>query len=308
MDVNFVKSSEVQTLLDRAAGINAEGGNPRLKAVMRDILEASAKIIVTHDVSESEFWGAVSYLQQGAGEFGLIVPGIGLEHFLDLYTDAKDAEAGRTGGTPRTIEGPLYVEGAPLVEGDVNLSKDADETGHLYMSGQVTGPDGEAVESAILHVWHANSQGWYSHFDPTREQTPFNNRARIRLGADGRYSFQSKMPNGYSVPPGGATDRLMQALGRHGNRPAHVHFFIEAPGYRQLTTQINFGDDPFAADDFAFGTRDGLLPVPNRQGDTAYIAFDFELQRSDDNADERFSSRQRATAPVAEPAEQEQVG
>ena len=38
----------------------------------------------------------------------------GLEHFLDLFMDAKDAEAGLTGGTPRTIEGPLYVAGAPL--------------------------------------------------------------------------------------------------------------------------------------------------------------------------------------------------
>jgi len=95
------------------------------------------------------------------------------------------------------------------------------------------------------------------------------------------------------VPPGGASDQLMQVLGRHGNRPAHVHFFIEAPGYRQLTTQINFGDDPFAADDFAFGTREGLLPVPNRQGDTAHIAFDFQLQRADDAEEEAFSHRAR---------------
>lgn len=300
MDANFIKSPQIQSLLDRAAGCDATGGNPRLKAIMRDVLEAGARIIVDHDVSESEFWDAIYFLQQGAGEFGLIVPGLGIEHFLDLYTEAKDAEAGRSGGTPRTIEGPLYVEGAPLEQGDINLSKDADDTGQLYMSGEVRGPDGEAVANAILHVWHANSRGWYSHFDPTGEQTPFNNRARIRLGDDGRYSFRSRMPNGYSVPPGGATDRLMQALGRHGNRPAHVHFFIEAPGYRKLTTQINFGDDPFAADDFAFGTREGLLPVPSRQGDTAYIRFDFELQRANSDEDEQFSTRQRAAAQVVQ--------
>jgi len=224
------------------------------------------------------------------------VPGSGLEHFLDLFMDAKDAEAGLTGGTPRTIEGPLYVAGAPLEEGDVNLTKDPDETGSLYMRGRVTGPDGEPVKDAILHVWHANSQGWYSHFDPTREQTPFNNRARIKLGPDGKYSFHSKMPNGYSVPEGGATDTLMKAIGRHGHRPAHVHFFIEAPGFRKLTTQINFGDDPHAADDFAFATREGLLPVPQRQGDTAYINFDFQLQRAAGGADEHLSSRPRAEA------------
>ncbi|MGV7214725.1 dioxygenase family protein [Bradyrhizobium sp. UFLA05-112] len=296
MDTSFVKTANVQALLDRAAGFNQPSGDSRLKAIVRDIVEAGAKIIVRHDISEDEFWGAINFLQKGAPEFGLLVPGTGLEHFLDLFMDAKDAEAGRTGGTPRTIEGPLYVAGAPLEEGDVNLTKDPDATGSLYMRGRVTGPDGEPVKDAILHVWHANSQGWYSHFDPTREQTPFNNRARIKLGADGKYSFHSKMPNGYSVPPGGATDTLMKAIGRHGHRPAHVHFFIEAPGYRKLTTQINFGDDPHAADDFAFATRDGLLPVPQRQGDSAYINFDFQLQRAADGADEHFSSRQRAEA------------
>ncbi|WDF75204.1 dioxygenase family protein [Novosphingobium sp. KACC 22771] len=300
MDVSFVKTPEIQQLLDRAAGVNDSGGSPRLKAIMRDMLQSAMELIVRHDISESEFWLAMKYLTDGAGEIGLIVPGVGLEHFLDLYMDAKDAEAGLTGGTPRTIEGPLYVAGAPLVEGNVNLSTDPDEgTQVLHMNGTVTGPDGEPVQNAILHVWHANSQGWYSHFDPTGEQTPFNNRRRIKLGADGKYAFHSKMPSGYSVPPQGATDRLMQALGRHGNRPAHVHFFIEASGYRTLTTQINFADDPFAADDFAFGTREGLLPVPNRQGGAAYIAFDFQLQRAADAGDEGFSSRSRAEAQPA---------
>lgn len=300
MDVSFVKTFDIQQLLDRAAGVNESGGNPRLKAIMRDLTEMVMELIVRHDISEDEFWGAMKYLSESSAEIGLIVPGTGIEHFLDLYMDAKDAEAGLSGGTPRTIEGPLYVAGAPLVEGNANLSVDPDPDAQtLHMTGTVTGPGGEAVENAIVHVWHANSQGWYSHFDPTGEQTPFNNRRRIKLGKDGKYAFHSKMPSGYSVPPGGSADQLMQALGRHGHRPAHVHFFIEAPGYRTLTTQINFGDDPFANDDFAFATRAGLLPVPSRQGDSAYIAFNFELQRASDEADEQFSSRKRAEIEVA---------
>ena len=296
MDENFVKSAPVQQLLDRASGMDGEDGNPRLKTILRDALEATMQIIVRHGIDESEFWSAMNFLQNGAGEIGLLVPGVGIEHFLDLYMDAKDSEAGLAGGTPRTIEGPLYVEGAPLVEGNVDLTDDPDDTDTLHMTGRVTGPDGAAVENVILHVWHANSKGFYSHFDPTSQQTPVNNRRRIKLGKDGQYGFRSKMPNGYSVPPGGAADSLMQSLGRHGNRPAHVHFFVEAPGYRTLTTQINFGDDPFAADDFAFGTREGLLPVPSRQGDSAYIAFDFELQRASEPMGEAFSARTRATA------------
>src|SRR3546814_15519186 len=89
---------------------------------------------------------------------------------MDLLMDARDAEAGKTGGTPRTIEGPLYVEGAPLVEGDANLSDDPDDTDTLRMTGQIKGPGGEPAEDAILHVWHANSKGFYSHFDQTGEQ------------------------------------------------------------------------------------------------------------------------------------------
>jgi catechol 1,2-dioxygenase len=265
-------------------------------------------VIARYDVSEDEVWNAVNFMQgaAGAGELGLLMPGVGLEHFIDLYMDAKDAEAGKSGGTPRTIEGPLYVEGAPIVESGAYLTDDADDTDTLYMTGRIIGPDGEAVTDGLVHVWHADSHGFYSHFDPTHEQTPFNNRRRLKIAADGTYAFSSKMPNGYSVPPGGASDTLMKALGRHGNRPAHVHFFIEAPGYRRLTTQINFGDDPFAADDFAFGTREGLLPVPNRQGDSAHIAFDFHLQRADDEGDEAFSTRKRlvvdADEPVTEPA------
>ncbi len=40
MDVSFVKTPEIQQLLDRAAGVNESGGNPRLKAIMRDLTES----------------------------------------------------------------------------------------------------------------------------------------------------------------------------------------------------------------------------------------------------------------------------
>src|SRR5437763_15175059 len=113
---NLVASKEVQTLLDRASGIGEAGGNARLKAIMRDFLESTMSLIETHDISESEFWQAINYLQNGASEFGRIVPGVGIEHFLDLNMRAKGGAAGLLGGTPRTLEGPFYVAGPPLVE------------------------------------------------------------------------------------------------------------------------------------------------------------------------------------------------
>lgn len=299
---SFVKTAAVQALLDRASGQGEPGGNPRLKLIVRDLLEGVMAVIEKHDVSESEFWQGLDFLGKATPELGLIAPGVGIEHFLDLFMDEKDARAGRTGGTPRTIEGPLYVVGAPLVEGDVtqtnvvDLSQDPDDTETLTVSGRVTSLAGQPVANAVLHVWHANSKGFYSHFDPTGTQSDFNNRRRIKLGPDGRYRFSSKMPQGYSVPPGGSCEKLMQLFGRHGDRPAHVHFYIEAPGFRSLTTQINFGDDPRAKDDFAFGTREGLLPVPDRSSGAPVVEFDFVLQPASAAAEETLSERPRAVA------------
>src|ERR1700747_1658699 len=139
---NLVASKEVQTLLDRASGIREAGGNARLKAIMRDLLESTMALIEKHDVSENEFWKAINYLQNGAPEFGLIVPGVGIEHFLDLFMDAKAAADALSVGTPRTIEGPLCVAGAPLVESGANLTDDPDEGELLTMSGAARGTDG----------------------------------------------------------------------------------------------------------------------------------------------------------------------
>ena len=66
------------------------------------------RIIEEFDVTPSEFWTACGYLTRlgQANEVGLLVPGLGIEHFLDLLMDEKERRAGLEGGTPRTIEGP----------------------------------------------------------------------------------------------------------------------------------------------------------------------------------------------------------
>src|SRR3546814_18223243 len=60
-------------------------------------------------------------------------------------------------------------------------------------------------------------------------------------------------------------------LGRHGQRPAHIHFFISADDHRKLTTQINIDGDPLLNDDFAYATREGLVPKITERSDEASI-------------------------------------
>jgi catechol 1,2-dioxygenase len=61
------------------------------------LLQDTARLIEDLEISEDEFWHAVDYLNRlgGRGEAGLLVAGLGIEHFLDLLQDAKDQEAGR---------------------------------------------------------------------------------------------------------------------------------------------------------------------------------------------------------------------
>jgi catechol 1,2-dioxygenase len=306
MTSKLVQSPAIQQLLDRVSGLTEPGGDERAKLILRRIVSDLFATIDEFDISPEEFWGTLGFLQQGAVEYGLIAPGLGFDHFLDVRMDEQDKAAGIAGGTPRTIEGPLYVPGAPLAQGFARLDDGTDTGEVLIMHGRVLDKSGKPVSGAIVDVWHANTMGGYSYFDPS--QSDYNNRRRIETDAEGRYKFQSIMPSGYAVPPHGATNQLLAAVGRHGKRPAHIHFFVSAPGYRHLTTQINIADDPLVHDDFAQATRDGLIPeiVRHDKADTihaeglntpyAEIAFDFVLHPARTSEETELHARPRVTA------------
>jgi catechol 1,2-dioxygenase len=308
MAESLTDTKQVQELLNRVAGLDQRGGDERLKRIVHRVAEEMCRIIEEFDVTPTEFWTAVGYVTRlgQANEVGLLVPGLGIETFLDVVMDEKERKAGLEGGTPRTIEGPLYITDAPLEKGEARLDQDPERGETLFVEGQVTGPDGKPVPRAIVDVWHANTKGGYSFFDPS--QSPWNLRRRIETDGEGRYRFRTIMPSGYGCPPDGPTQQLLTAIGRHGQRPAHIHFFVEAPGFRKLTTQINIAGDKYLYDDFAFATRDGLIPEVERHTDPAEIKarglsepfstihFDFQLIREAANLPAAVVVREHAKA------------
>ncbi len=306
MASELVNSPAIQDFLDRVAGLDNAVGDTRAKQILRRIVGDLFATIDAFDVSDDEFWAALNFLAEGAPELGLWAPGLGFERFLDIRADLADKKAGAAVGTPRTIEGPLYVAGAPLSDGQARLDDGSEEGETLVMHGRVLDIRGAPIAGAIVDVWHADRLGNYSYFD--KSQAAYNLRRRIRTDAEGRYKFTSILPSGYSVPPAGTTDRLLKAIGRHGNRPAHIHFFVSAPGCRYLTTQINIADDPFVHDDFAYATRDELITEAVRRADPeairaeglkapfSEIAFDFVLSPAQSAEDEHPSSRPRVPA------------
>lgn len=284
--------------------------NPRVQQVVVRLLADLCKAIEDLDITPTEFWHGVSYMAAAgaANELGLLAAGLGLERFLDIRADEAEQKAGLEGGTPRTIEGPLYVAGAPESVGFARLDdgSEADKGEVLFMQGTVFDQDGKPLPGAKVEVWHANLLGNYSFFDQT--QSHFNLRRTIVTDANGRYQFRSILPSGYGCPPDGTTQQLLDLLGRHGQRPAHIHFFVSAEGHRKLTTQINIDGDEYLWDDFAFASREGLVPPVVRIDDPkqldakqlskpfASIDFDFHLYRTTEAAPNAEVDRPRAAA------------
>lgn len=286
--------------------------NPRVQAIVTRLLGDLFQAIEDLDISQSELWKGVEYISDlgQANEVGLLVAGLGLEHYLDIRADEADKKAGINleGATPRTIEGPLYVAGAPESTGfarmdDPNAKNDMPT---LIIEGVVKDADGNPLPNAKVEMWHANDMGMYSHFD--KSQPEFNLRRTIFTDENGKYVAQTKMPVGYGCPPNGPTQGLLNLLGRHGNRPSHVHYFVSAPGHRKLTTQFNIEGDQYLWDDFAFATREGLVATAVDKDDEAsmkqynldqpfkHITFDFKLTKDATTAPKTDVDRRRASA------------
>lgn len=308
MSVKLFDTKEVQDFLKIACGLTYEGGNPRTKEIVHRIVSDLFKAIEDLNITPDEYWAGIAYLNQlgQSQEAGLLSPGLGFDRYLDMRMDAEDEQLGVSGGTPRTIEGPLYVVGAPVEQGYARLDDGSDESGHpLVMHGTVFNADGQPIPGAKVEVWHCNTKGFYSHFDPTGEQQPFNMRRTIIADENGQYKFRSIVPAGYGCPPDGPTQQLLNQLGRHGNRPAHIHFFVTADDHRKLTTQINIDGDPLVNDDFAYATREGLVPALTEvtdadrikqegvEGPFAEIVFDIHLTRLVDGKDNQLVERPR---------------
>ncbi|EXE56467.1 dioxygenase, partial [Acinetobacter sp. 1239920] len=160
----------------------------RIQQVVVRLLGDLFQAIEDLDIQPSEVWKGLEYLTDAgqANELGLLAAGLGLEHYLDLRADEADAKAGITGGTPRTIEGPLYVAGAPESVGFARMDdgSESDKVDTLIIEGTVTDTQGNIIEGAKVEVWHANSLGNYSFFD--KSQSDFNLRRTILTDADGK--------------------------------------------------------------------------------------------------------------------------
>jgi protocatechuate 3,4-dioxygenase beta subunit len=83
----------------------------------------------------------------------------------------------------------------------------------------------------------------------------------------------------------GPVGDLVRAQRRLGKRPAHIHFLISAPGFRELVTALYFPDE-YVETDVVFGSSPDLIarevaadPEAPING-LSSVRFDFSLARA----------------------------
>jgi hydroxyquinol 1,2-dioxygenase len=263
-----------------AEAVNARMGddiNPRLAEVMASLvrhLHAFAKEV---NLTQDEWDLAIDFLTRTGQmcsderqEFILLSDTLGFSMLVDAINNRRPS-----GATENTVFGPFHVDGAPIRQMGDNICLDGKGESCLY-EGQVLGRDGKPIEGATVDVWSDNADGYYDVQQPDI-QPKFNNRGRFVTGPDGVYRFVGIKPVSYPIPDDGPVGKMLAALGRHPNRPAHLHFLVTAPGYQKIVTHIFDGEDEWLSSDAVFGVKQSLIaPFEPAEGDTKWHArFDF---------------------------------
>jgi maleylacetate reductase len=173
---------------------------------------------------------------------------------LSMLTVAINAPAS-AGATESTVVGPFFVTGSPEVPLGGDITGEA-KGRPCYVSGTVRGTGGEPVPGARIEVWESDEDGFY---DVQYPDGRTGGRGWLRSAPDGGYRFWSVRPAPYPIPDDGPVGALLTAAGRGPMRPAHLHFKVDAPGYRTLITHIFVAGDPYLDRDAVFGVKDSLI-------------------------------------------------
>lgn len=268
-----------------AEAVNARMGDdidPRLAEVMGSLvrhLHAFAKDVA---LTQKEWDLAVDFLTRTGQlcsperqEFILLSDTLGFSMLVDAINNRRPS-----GATENTVFGPFHVADAPIRAMGDSICLDGKGELCLY-EGRVIDADGAPIEGATIDVWSDNADGFYDVQQPDI-QPRFNNRGRFITGSDGAYSFVGIKPVAYPIPDDGPVGKMLAAMGRHPNRPAHLHYLVTAPGYEKIVTHIFDGEDKWLSSDAVFGVKESLItPFEPASGETQWRApFDFVMVKT----------------------------
>lgn len=262
--LQFEGKDIAQAVIERMS----ECQDPRFKQVMSSLVKHVHAFVQDVDLKPEEWMMAIEFLtacgkmcDEKRQEFILLSDTLGVSMLVVALDQARGAAAlkenpPKLAPTEATVLGPFYWEDAP----ELPLGADLDNTNGgqpCYYHGQVTDTSGKPLAGAILDVWSCDDEGFYDL--QKGDGNTMALRARFRTDQDGRYHFWSLKPAYYPVPDNGPVGSMLRNMGRHPNRPGHMHTMLQATGHERLVTHIFVSDSPYIESDAVFGVRESLI-------------------------------------------------
>ena len=245
-----------ENITDVFMGYLGEGTDPRLREIMGSLVRHLHAFARETNLTHEEWRTGIRFLERAGEisdaerhEFVLLSDVLGLSSLVDMLHNRPE-------GTSSSVLGPFHIAGAPPlpVGGDMRRGADAPV---LLVEGTIRDPEGNPLPGATLDIWQTAPNGLYSSQDPAQDTYSFHGLQRV--GEDGRYAFTTVRPVEYTVPSDGPVGDILRACGRHPWRPSHLHFIVEAEGFRPLVTEVFPEGDPYLDQDTVFGVREDLV-------------------------------------------------
>jgi len=285
-----------QTITKAALDQMSSTPNPRLKQIMASLVTHLHDFAREVDLTPEEWLEGIKFLTavgqkctEHRQEFILLSDTLGLSALTNALHDRRGSES----ATKSSLLGPFYRHDAPMMKlGDSIISKSKGTEICFY--GQVVDDAGKGIPNALVQIWEPDETGNYDL--QLHDPSEMDLRGCFHCDSEGRYYFRGLCPTGYMIPMDGPVGDMIRAQHRHGYRPAHIHFVIGAPGYRELVTALYIAGDPHIDSDTVFGVNqslivtvnkpDGKSPLPRLKG----LRYDFKLAAAKDKMSGRVGA------------------
>lgn len=298
------------TITDAVIEQMSTTSDPRLKEIMEIAVRHLHAFAREVNLKPHEWIAGIEFLTRvgqactpARQEVILLSDTLGLSTLVNTLHDKTAVED----ATHTSLLGPFFRENTPVFGPGAQIAKSAAHEDEIVLHGRVTDAGGRPLPGATLTVWQTAADGRY---DLQSNPDETDCRGMFKTDADGRYVLRTVRPLGYYIPMDGPVGRLIHAQGRHGMRPAHIHFLISAPGYRELVTAIYLAGDAHLEDDVVFGASGDLVAQETASDPESPISgvpsirFDFSLAREGeaDRKGGRVGADPAAIMRAAEPA------
>ncbi|KAI2614979.1 dioxygenase [Hypoxylon sp. NC1633] len=255
--------------------INSQCQNPRLKYLMSRLVTHLHDFARETRLSHDEWMAALNFLV-GCGqissdvrhEFILLSDILGLSLLVDSINHPKPPSS-----TEGSVLGPFHTHDAPTLPSGSTMASDP-EGEPLLCICTVKDTAGNPVEGVKIDIWETDSSGHYDVQHSDRQEP--SERCVMVSDSEGRFWFKGIKPVSYPIPHDGPVGKLLEKLGRHCWRPAHLHFMFEKEGWDHLITALYVRGDPYETSDAVFGVKQSLIIDIEKADAATAKEYDFQ--------------------------------